>query len=717
MALIQLDDIYKTYHRGPIAVPVLKGVSLKIEPGEMVAIMGVSGSGKTTLLNILGCLDRPTGGKYWLAGREVSQLSALEQAEVRNRTIGFVFQNFNLLPRSTALDNVMMPLSYAQPLPADADCRKRAEALLGQVGLGDRLDHAPSRLSGGQQQRVAIARSLVNRPALVFADEPTGNLDSATSVEILRMFQQLNQEYGLTIVIVTHDKWVANHAKRIIHIKDGVIESDQPSENFQLGDGASTPVRRHELLPETARRRWLPRLPFSGAYRPVRMAMQALRRNILRSVLTTLGIIIGIAALIAIVEIGKGASSSIKDVLANMGASTVVVQSGKVVNNGVSQGVGSCRTLMPADADAIRNECYSVMETAPVVRARGQVLYGNRNWVPTYIYGTTPNFLIVRDWEDFRVGEMFTDQDVTKSALVCVLGETVAGELFGSASPIGKDVYIQNVPLKVKGVLSRKGVNLMGLDQDDIVLAPWTTIRFRVTGTSAVAANNGTTVYSDAVNTLNQRFPSVGEPLYPTISAVQQADRPQPIRFSNVDFVLVRADVPEHISEVIPQVKDLLHERHRLGPDDDDDFYVRDLAELVQAMERSVMLVTLLLIAVALICLVVGGVGIMNIMLVSVTERTREIGLRMAVGASGPAILRQFLVEAVVLCLLGGVFGILVGKGTALLVSNTMQWRIESSPLAVVAAVVVSVTVGLMFGYYPAWKASKLDPIEALRYE
>ncbi len=718
MALLQLENITKTYHRGPIAVPVLKGISLKIEPGEMVAIMGVSGSGKTTLLNILGCLDRPSGGKYWLAGQEVSQLSSQEQAEVRNRTLGFVFQNFNLLPRSTALENVSMPLSYANPAPGDAEARRRAETLLGQVGLGERLDHAPSRLSGGQQQRVAIARSLVNRPALVFADEPTGNLDSATSVEILRMFQQLNQEYGLTIVLVTHDKWVANHAKRIVHIKDGLIESDMPSENVQLGDGTAPSAPRHELLPETGRRRLLPGFNFGATYRPVRMAVQALRRNVLRSVLTTLGIIIGIAALIAIVEIGKGASSSIKDVLANMGASTLVVQSGKVVNNGVSQGVGSCRTLMPSDSDAIRNECSSVMEAAPVVRARSQqIVYANRNWAPMYVYGTTPQFLVVRDWEEFRLGEMFTEQDVTKSALVCVLGETVSQELFGNVSPIGKDIYIQNVPLQVKGVLSRKGVNLMGLDQDDIVLAPWTTIRYRVTGTSATPSNSGTVTFSDNVTTLNQKFPSVGVPMYPTISAVQQADRPQPIRFSNVDFVLVRADTPEDVLGVIPQVKDLLRERHRLAPDDDDDFYVRDLAEIVRAMNSTVTLVTTLLISVAMICLVVGGVGIMNIMLVSVTERTREIGLRMAVGASGPAILRQFLVEAVVLCLLGGLLGIFAGKGTAILIRNTMGWRIESSPWAVVAAVMVSVTVGLIFGYYPAWKASKLDPIEALRYE
>jgi ABC-type antimicrobial peptide transport system permease subunit len=302
---------------------------------------------------------------------------------------------------------------------------------------------------------------------------------------------------------------------------------------------------------------------------------------------------------------------------------------------------------------------------------------------------------------------------------VCLLGQTVVKELFGNVSPVGQKVYIQNVPLQVVGVLSRKGVNLMGLDQDDILILPWTTVRFRLSGTAVMPAPGTTAAPTDAPTpTANARYPTGnGGATYPTPSAIALADWPQVVRFSNVDFILVRTETPEDIPATIDQIKGLLRERHRLLPSDEDDFYIRDLTELVNAMNSTITLVTSLLVAVAMICLVVGGVGIMNIMLVSVTERTREIGIRMAVGASGPAILRQFLVEAVVLCLLGGVLGILGGRGASYLTTRLVGWRTEASPAAAVSAVLVSVTVGLIFGYYPAWKASRLDPIEALRYE
>ncbi len=241
MELIKLEDIYNTYHLGEIDVPVLKGVSLTVARGEMVALMGASGSGKTTLMNILGCLDRPSSGHYWLDGHEISGLSKDELAHLRNQKIGFVFQTFNLLTRTSALENVMMPLSYTPKGLPDREVRERCTGLLKRVGLNDRMDHEPSQLSGGQQQRVAIARALVNRPPLLFADEPTGNLDSHTSEEILQMFNQLNAEEGITIILVTHDATVAGHAQRVIHISDGMIENGTFAE--AAAGGAERPQR------------------------------------------------------------------------------------------------------------------------------------------------------------------------------------------------------------------------------------------------------------------------------------------------------------------------------------------------------------------------------------------------------------------------------------------------------------------------------------------
>jgi macrolide transport system ATP-binding/permease protein len=722
MALIKLENITKTYQRGDVPVPVLKGVSLEIQRGEMVAIMGQSGSGKTTLLNLLGCLDRPTSGRYWLDGKEVSRLSNQAQAEVRNRTLGFVFQNFNLLARSSALENVQVPLVYATPLVTDPEAQKRAETLLQQVGLEHRMDHAPSKLSGGQQQRVAIARALVNNPAVLLADEPTGNLDSQTSVEILRMFQELNSAFGITIILVTHDRGVANHAKRIIHVKDGMIEADGPPEE---PIGLAPRSEQVQELPQPA----MPKAssPTRGTglgigflTRPVRLALQAMRRNKLRSMLTALGIIIGISAIIAIAEIGQGSSASIRDVLNNLGASTLVVQAGQVqAAGGVTLGTGSCKTLTPEDAEAIRRECSSLHSVAPLVFARCQLIYGNRNWSPTYIYGTTPDFLRVRDWEDLDSGDMFTNRDVTANSLVCVVGQTLVTELFGGQSPLGKEVYVQNVPVRVIGVLKRKGVNLTGFDQDDILIAPWTTIRNRVAGeqpSSGPAPTSGPDV-SGTVKTLSNRYPGAQIDLYPVPTPTQTADRPQQVRFSNVDCVLVRVHDVSDIPERKEEIAELLRRRHRLKPDQVNDFFVRDMAELSSALEKTVGLVTALLLAVAAICLAVGGVGIMNIMLVSVTERTREIGLRMAVGASARAILRQFLIEAIVLCLAGAVLGIGFGRGASYTAKVLLHWRTEASVLAMVASVGVAVTVGVIFGYYPAWKASRLDPIEALRHE
>jgi ABC-type antimicrobial peptide transport system permease subunit len=450
------------------------------------------------------------------------------------------------------------------------------------------------------------------------------------------------------------------------------------------------------------------------------MAIHALRRNVMRSALTTLGIIIGVAAVIAMTEIGQGSNKAVANTIKSMGADNLLIQSGAASSGGATFGSGSVLTLTPDDARAIARECSAVEAVAPIVRARTTVVYGNKNWVPVYIYGTTPEFLDVREWELVE-GEPFSQRDVEGAARVCMIGQTLVRELFADESPVGREVRLNNVMLRVVGVLERKGANMMGVDQDDILLAPWTTIKYRVAGTSATTAiqttQAATTDPTQKVNTLNVPVPGTNTNQYVTQTASQQANNPQPIRFTNVDQILCRAQSTRDIPLAIEQITQLLHERHRIKPGQPDDFNIRDMTEMTKALGASSATMTRSLFFVALVSLLVGGVGIMNIMLVSVTERTREIGLRMAVGARARDILRQFLVEAVVLCLLGGFIGILVGRGVAVLMNLMLKWPTEMSIEAIVGAVLVSAGVGVVFGYYPAWKASRLDPIDALRYE
>jgi len=451
--------------------------------------------------------------------------------------------------------------------------------------------------------------------------------------------------------------------------------------------------------------------------RTLRTAFHALRRNKMRSALTTLGIIIGIAAVIAMMEIGNGSSKAIQKSIASMGADNLLVLPGAAASGGVSFGGGSAMTLTPDDMEAIVRECPAVRAAAPIARARGQIIYGNLNWIPSQISGTTPAFLDVRNW-GVAEGETFTDQDVRSGNKVCLLGATIARELFQGASPVGQEIRVLNVTFRVVGVLASKGANMMGMDQDDVLLTPWTTLKRRVTGSggSNTSASTAGQSAQQQVNTLSQLYPGTTN-LYPERSVSQAADTPLPVRFTNVDQILVAAQGPSQIDAAITQITQLLHERHRIHDGQMDDFNIRNMTEMTKALASTTILMTRLLLCVALISLVVGGVGIMNIMLVSVTERTREIGLRMAVGARARDILRQFLVEAVVLCMLGGTLGILIGRGSSMLVKALLRWPTELSVGAIVAAVAVSVSVGVVFGYYPAWKASRLDPIEALRYE
>ena len=734
MDFIMLVGIHKTYARGAICVPVLRGVSLSIRRREMVALMGASGSGKTTLINLLGFLDRPSSGRYLLDDHEVTRLGEAEAAWLRSKQIGFVFQSFNLLPRMTALENVMMPLTYGSHDFSESECRGRARALLERVGLGDRIDHEPARLSGGEQQRVAIARALVNRCSLLIADEPTGNLDSKTGEEILGLFRQLNHEDGLTIVLVTHDPAVAAHADRVIRMRDGQVFDDDheceifsgsriscDSSKFLGAAGASEPIAGpHHGLDFPIPRRESPRGNLRFLARTTSTAIRSLRRNAMRSALTTLGIIIGVGSLLAIAEIGKGSWTAIRALLSKTGVDNIVIQAGAASRNGVSLGSGTVKTLTPEDAETILHECPSIDSLAPLVFARRQVVHGNKNWVPSTFVGTTPNYLRVRQWEELEEGESFSDEDVRGVAMVCLLGQTVARELFDRQSPVGQEVYVNDVPLRVMGVLSRKGADIIGEDQDDLLVAPWTTVKFRVSSQTVSSSDERiapTSSLPHLQGQLSRRYPRGYSAPFPSLSPAQVIDSPRLERLSNVDSILVRALSTEEIPAAMQQISHLLRERHRVGPGESSDFAVRDFTEVVHAVKGTVGLVAGLLLCVGLISLLVGGIGIMNVMLVTVTERYREIGLRMAVGARSRDILQQFLVEAVLLCLLGGAVGLAVGRGASVLVRLLARWPTESSLIAVLASVSVSVTVGVIFGYYPAWKASRLDPIEALRFE
>jgi ABC-type antimicrobial peptide transport system permease subunit len=452
--------------------------------------------------------------------------------------------------------------------------------------------------------------------------------------------------------------------------------------------------------------------------RTLKTALRALRRNIMRAVLTTLGIMIGIGAVIAMSNIGNGASEMIKRTVASMGANMFLIFPGDASSRGVSAGSGTNMTLTEQDCEAIIRECPAVRAAAPLVRARGQVVYSNRNHRPDDIYGTTPDYFDVREWRNLAEGELFTDRDVRNASKVCVIGQTVAESLFPDESPVGKEIRIANVAFTVVGVLRSKGANAWGSDQDDVVLAPWTSIKTRVSGSPvsnlpAPSASGG----GNQQNSLSNLYPTSEVELYPPPSPTQQLNSPMQTRFASIDRIMAAASSSEQIPVAMEQIATLLRQRHQLRPSEPDDFNIRDMSEITRVQTEQTKMMTTLLLSVALISLIVGGVGIMNIMLVSVTERTREIGLRMAVGARGRDILWQFLVEALVLCLIGGIIGILLGALSSLLVTKFLNWPTQSSPAAIVVAVLVSAGVGLGFGFYPAWKASRLDPIEALRYE
>ncbi len=654
MALVQAQDLGKSYAMGRGVVHALRGVSLEIADGDFVAIMGTSGSGKSTLMNILGCLDTPTAGTYTLAGEAVQGLDADALAQIRNQRIGFVFQQFNLLPRASALENVELPLVYAG-VPA-AQRRARATAALQRVGLGERMGHTPAELSGGQQQRVAIARALVNQPQLILADEPTGALDSQTSEEVMQLLADLNAQ-GITVVLVTHEADVAAWARRKLVFKDGQIIEDS--------GGAPAPV-----LARDGRMDGRGRARMNGIA-ALRSAWRALASNALRSLLTMLGIIIGVAAVITMVAVGRGATDRVQEQMKGLGSNIMLVLPGGATAAGVRQGAQTRSRLTEEDATAIQVEVPEVQVAAPSSRTTAQVVANNANWSTT-LFGTNNDYLEAREWP-LAAGRAFEDAELQGSAKVALIGQTVAQELFGDADPIDQTVRVRTVPVKIVGVLARKGQNSMGQDQDDILVLPISTYRNRLQGGSP---GNVKRVW--AIN------------------------------------VKVREGQSMQVAE--ENIRELLRQRFKVEASADDTFTIRNLSEILEAQEQSSRTMTLLLAAVAGISLLIGGIGIMNIMLVSVTERTREIGLRMAVGARGRDILVQFLIEAVGLSLLGGAVGVLLGALATWGVGQWAGWQVSMTFASIGLAVGFSAAVGVFFGFYPARRAALLQPITALRH-
>ena len=707
--VIELVDLTKTYALGDIEVHALRGVNLTIERGEFVAVMGASGSGKSTLMNMLGCLDRPTSGRYILEGEDVAQLNESELATIRSRRVGFVFQNFNLLSRTSTLENVELPLFYSA---WTADGEHRAADMVKLVGLAGREQSHPNQLSGGQQQRVAIARALVNRPSILLADEPTGNLDSANSAEIMEVLTKLNREQGITVIVVTHDPDVAAYADRVVTFRDGVIISDTRK------DGAGARGKAPAQAPQVADRG---ASILDEAWTFASMAMvaagRAIKRNKLRAALTMLGIFIGVAAVIAMVAVGDGARASVEAQINSLGTNLLIVVPGATTANGVRIGLGSNSTLTVDDAQAIARGGGPVALVTYMDRQLAQVVSGNRNW-STSIQGTTSSYFAIRDWPP-SIGRIFTDSEEKSGAAVCLLGQTVVNNLFGEGqNPVGAKIRVKNSPMKVIGVLSVKGQSSYGQDQDDVVIVPFNTAERKVLGVSAPSAAASAAA---AVATASATNPYASVPttnsVYSSSTTSTSAFGSAPKITGVINVMFVKASGSDEVDSAVAQITRELHQRHHIQPKQDDDFTVRNLSEIAAASESATQVMTMLLLTVASISLLVGGIGIMNIMLVSVTERTREIGIRMAIGARRIHIMLQFLVEAMLLSLMGGFAGIILGILVSKLISALAQWPTLVSPVAVAGGFVFSAAVGVFFGYYPARKASLLHPIDALRYE
>lgn len=643
MSLIHLSNINKFYGSDSNRVHILKDISLTIEKGEFVSIVGQSGSGKSTLMNIIGCLDQATSGSYFIHGVKTDEMPSDELATLRSRTFGFIFQRYNLLTNLSATDNVALPAVYEGQ--TEAYRQKRAKELLDDVGLSHRLSNKPNEMSGGEQQRVSIARALMNGGEIILADELTGALDSETGKKVMKMIKGLHEK-GHTIILVTHDQSIAEQAGRIIEIKDGEIQNDIRNDDkvypMAPKSAASSKPSWHMLK--------------DRFFESLKMSIQTIISHKMRSALTMLGIIIGISALVSTISLGNGAQSMIINKISEMGASTISINPGKSFGDMESDKV---TTLVPRDAELLLTQPY-IQSATPEVSTTPTVAYQNKNAM-MHLSGVGEQFFNVTNGKILR-GRNFTAEDIKDVASVAIVDEKVVKEFFDGKNPIGKILIVNKKPLKIIGVGNQP--QMFGPYANMMTLwAPYTTTMKKITGMKHI--NSITVRISDDVST-------------------QTAEK-------NIIKILTNA--------------------HGIK-----DFFTVNSDTVEKTLNDVTGMLTLLISGIALIALFVGGIGVMNIMLVSVTERTKEIGIRMAIGAKRSDILEQFLIEAVILCLIGGLAGVCISWAVGGIVNAAMNFPIMPFTWpAIWAAFMSSSTTGILFGFMPAKNTAKLNPIETLQ--